>query len=300
MWGGVLFLCLGSDLVLVDNSGMTRSELLALVKSRHRAAGNKVSRLKSEGIVKIANTKWDVRRDIKKVSKYNTRQLETYLNTLQTFTSRQTRFYGDASMRPLDKNDLALYMERERAVRAKEKKALAQIAKTRLPEPGTAKASKKSQTIGERRSILPTRPAGKNRIVNTPFNTPKRKPSNFKSNESLKVMTKAMGKRLAGDYKSLEIKQQRETFGKMLDVLGDMKLKAKVAELSDSQFDVMWNHSPMPEDVVDIYVLMRKDEKEDDSYNNQKLMSIDQEAIIHSGERIGEWIGWAKSLKLNG
>jgi hypothetical protein len=86
----------------------------------------------------------------------------------------------------------------------------------------------------------------------------------------------------------------------MLDVIGNDKLKKKVEELSDREFDVMWNHTSMPDDVVDIYVLMRHDEEDTEDQHQQKLMSIDQEKIKHSGERIGAWIGWAKSLKLNG
>lgn len=280
---------------------MTRSELLVLVKARHRAAGNKVSRLKVEGIVKIAGTKWDTRRDLKKVEKYNTKQLTSYLNKLDDFTSRKTKFMGDANMRPISEKKMAIYKETERAVRIKERKLYNQIKDVRLPQPGTAKSSKASETIAERNHrILPSRPGGKNRTVNTPFNTPNRKSRNFKSEKSVEVMTSALRRRLAGDYRSTEVAEQRRIFGQMIDVMGDMKLKAQVAQLSDREFDVMWNHTSMPDDVVDIYILMRRDESEEDADYYKKLNSIDQEAIIHSGERIGEWIGWAKSLKLNG
>lgn len=298
---GELFLSLGDNLANQPIDGMDRKEILALVKARHRSAVNKVSRLKNQGGVKIAGTTHDVRRDLKKVENYNTPQLKSYLSKLESFNDRSTRFIGDAHGRVLDPAKWAIYKERERAVKRKEAKEYARIKDVRLPEPGTARKSKKTETIDQRNQrILPTRRAGKNRTTNSPFNSPVRKPNQIKSAKSLDVMAEAMAKRLAGDYKSGEIKEQRRIFNDMLDVIGNDKLKKSVGKLTDREFDVMWNHTSMPDDVVDIYVLMRHDEDDTDEQHNQKIMSIDQEKIAHSGERIGAWIGWAKSLKLNG
>lgn len=272
-----------------------------MVKSRHRAAGSKVSRLKNQAGVKIAGTQHDVRRDIKKVERYNTPQLKAYLSKLDTFNDRSTRFIGDRHGKVLDPEKWARYKELERAVRRKEEREYAKIKDKRLPKPGEAKKSKKSMTIDERnKAILPTRRGGKNRTTNSPFNSPQRKPSQIASAKSLDVLMEGLTRRLSAKYKGGEIENQRRIFNDMLDIIGDMKLKRDVRALSDREFDVMWNHTSMPDDIVDIYVLMKHDIDDTDEQHNQKLMSIDQEKIVQSGERIGAWIGWAKSLKLDG
>lgn len=284
-----------------SSGGNERAELLAQVKAKHRAAGSKVSRLKNSGGVNIAGTQHDVRRDIKKVERYNTPQLKAYLSKLEGFTSRSTRFIGDKHGRVMDPDKWARYKELERAVKAKEEREYSRIKDVRLPQPGTSKKSKKSYTIDDRnRSILPTRRGGKNRTTNSPFNSPVRKPHQIASERSLDVLMEGLLKRLAGGYKSTEIATQRRIFDDMLATIGNDKLRDDVSELSDREFDIMWNHTSMPDDIVDIYVLMRHDDDDTEEQHNQKLMSIDQEKIKHSGERIGAWIGWAKSLKLNG
>lgn len=279
-------------------SDSTRTELLAEVKKLHRNAGNKVSRLRGNGII-ISGTDNDIRRDPKRVSRYNRIQLAAYKRQLETFNSRQTSFIADTYGRVLDKNKFALYAEREKAVKAKEKKQYNKIKNIKIPLIGSEDATIKprTQTIDQRnQSILPTRPGGKDRVVNSSFKTAKRKPRNFKSEKSLDVMTDAMAKRLDPEYRKNAIAEQRRILGDMLDVVNSNVLKAKLFNLTDDQFDIMWNNTGMPDDVKEIYLIMQKALEDDwDSSDDQIAAMYNDENDLHI-DRISGWLDWAGSV----
>lgn len=280
---------------------------MADVKKLHRGANNKVSRLKGKEI-NVAGTEHDVRRDIKKVSRYTAKQLATYKSQLESFNDRSTRFIGDANGNPMDLEAYKIYKEREKAVKAKQAKQHAKIANIKLPIPGvdkkgnaTFKSSPRSQTVNERNvRILPTRPAGKDRTTNSTFKTAERKPRNFKSEKSLEVMSKAMAKRLDPNYRKEQIAEQRRILGDMLNVINAKKLTVDLHRLSDDQFDLMWNNTSMPDDVKEMYLIMKKALEADYDDDQEKLDAFYNDENDTHIERIGLWLDWAGSVKLNG
>lgn len=284
------------------SNDMSREDLLAYAKARQRAAGNKVSRLKNSGVVNIGGTSHDPRRDSKKVSRYTKNQLISYANKLDTFTARSTKFMGDAHGLVIDPAKFALYKERERAYKHLVEKDYNKIKDVKLPYPGTSKASKKTSTIDQRnKQILPDNRAAGNRTVNSKYKPPSRKSTHFKSAAALDRMIEAMGKRLAGDYKSIELRDQRRILNDMLAIVNNKDLIGKANKLSDKQFDIMWNHTSMPDDVKIPYLIMQKNiDSSIESHKDVQLKSIEQEQIESNSKMVGKWIGWASSLKLNG
>src|SRR4051812_16186860 len=65
-------------------------------RRRHKAATDKISRLRKKG-VDLGGSKEDQRRDLGLVKRYNTRQLRDYIGSLNNFTSRDNQYHSSAN-----------------------------------------------------------------------------------------------------------------------------------------------------------------------------------------------------------
>lgn len=93
---------------------MDINDLRDEVKRRQVAAQRKVARLRRSGVF-VAGTSFDVRRDPAKVSRYNKRQLNKYLNDLNAFVDRSTSFVAGVEGAPISGKDWRAYKRAERA-----------------------------------------------------------------------------------------------------------------------------------------------------------------------------------------
>src|SRR5690606_27809505 len=86
----------------------------AEVRRRQLAAQRKVNRLKNKG-VEISGTPFDVRRNPSNISKYNKKQLNSYLNQLNSFVDRRNAFVGGVEGKPIPRRSWNAYKRVERA-----------------------------------------------------------------------------------------------------------------------------------------------------------------------------------------
>ena len=221
-----------------------RQQLLAQVKARQRAAGKKVSRLKSNG-VKVAGTNHDVRRPMDKVERYNTRQLRSYLGQLNTFTARTTRFFPDAHGNPLSPVAVARYKRAEKALNAVRKRNLDKIGDIKAPGAGGV-------TIRERLKInTPSRP----RAVSAanPFTFVTRETKQIANEKALAKLTKDLESKLKIDFMKANIKAGRTSAEEMLLALRQPEMLKTIQEMSDFHFNVLWNGTSFAKDVSTPY-----------------------------------------------
>lgn len=281
---------------------MSRAELLELTVRKHKSAVSKISRLRntSNSPVELAGTKLDPRKDLKVVRRYTTKQLASYAERLDTFNDRKTRFYGDTFKRPLDNNLLNLYKERETAYNAKIKRGYDQVKDVKLPLAGQVKTG--NITVDDRNKYaLSDRKQAGNRTVNSKYNPPVRKPSQFKSNKSLEIMAGTMAKRLAPDFHSDELADQRRIVNDLLKIINKPELLDAVNKLSAKQFDVMWNHTKMPDMLKLPYLIMQKlIEDVQETQSDVQLKAVDNDLLESNLKTAGKWIEWASKLKLDG
>ena len=217
---------------------------MAQVKARHRAAGKKVSRLKSSG-VKVAGTKHDVRRPMERVERYNVPQLKAYLGQLNTFTSRATRFFPDAHGNPLPPAAVARYKKAEKALNAVRKRNLDKIGDIKAPGGGGV-------TIRERFKInTPSRP----RAVSAanPFTFVTRETKQIANEKALAKLTKDLEKKLESDFMQANIKAGRASAEEMLLALRQPEMLKTIEDMSDFHFNVLWNGTSFAKDISTPY-----------------------------------------------
>lgn len=221
-----------------------REQLLALVKARHRAAGKKVSRLKSNG-VQVGGTRYDPRRSMEKVERYNTGQLRAYLGSLNTFTSRATRFFPDAHGRPLSPAAMARYKKAEKALNSQRKKVLDKIGN--IPAPGGG-----GVTIKERLAInTPSRPRAVS--ATNPFTFVTRESKQIANEKALAKLTKDLENKLKSDFMKSNIKSGRQAAEEILLQLRQPEMLQSLKDMSDFHFNILWNATSFAKDISTPY-----------------------------------------------
>lgn len=254
------------------------------VRASQRRAGAKVSRLNVKKGVRVANTKFDVRRDSAKIKTYNTKQLNAYNAELKLFTSRATTFVAGDGGAPLPG---AAWRRHERAIdkfNAIGNSKRAAIDDIRLPGLGV--------TIAERRAGLSNKVRrADGEIANRPFEPISKKPSAYPDAEALAIGTRSFEKRSTEQWTEKQYRLARKQSRGMLDKIGDVKLANRVKRLSRDQFDTLWNHSQFISELLPDYLKALVDSKQ---MNDDDLI----EAMNSEGKRetVIELIDWASNL----
>lgn len=256
----------------------------AEAKKAHKAANNKVSRLRTTKGVELAGTKYDVRRDVTKIKSYNRKQLEVYVSDLKGFTHRANAYVAGDSGTPLPKT---LWNQRQEAVsryNSKGEANLAAIADLQLP--GV------NQTIAGRKASLSDKiKRADGEIANAGFSPDTKKSTAFTSAEGLKLSIKSLEKRSSDKWTDKQYRLARKQSRGMLDKIGDTALSNKVKRLSRDQFDTLWNHSQFISELLPDYLKALVDSKQMKSDDLIEAMTADgkRDSVI-------ELIDWAKKL----
>jgi len=261
-------------------------ELRAKVMARHKAATRKVSRLKNVVGVEVSGTKVDPRRSPAKIRHYTTAQLNTYMRELDTFTSRSTQFVPDARRKPMSADKWHTYQKAELAYNQKVKSDFSRIEDIYVPRLG--------MTIGERMDMVtPKHRQAYNPAVNAPYEPPTRKPTNVMSEKALEKLTAAMVKRGTPEHNKQLILDAREQFSLMAEVINEPELRDRISELTDTQFLVAWNYTPLPTALGMWYDMAQ-------AILNSKEQAHHAGVLRNSVREANELIAWAKSLDLSG
>lgn len=258
--------------------------LRAMANRRHRAATNKISRLKNDVGVNVSGTDVDPRRTRANIKNYTEKQLRSYINQLDNFVSRRTQFVPDAKRRPIPASQ---WREYQRLEKQYNEKISAQFARYRDVDLGPS-----GMTVGQRMEMMTPRfPYMQDRAVNTPYTPLNRRSSNIGSQRALQRLTKDMRARLEEGHSSRELQAGREQFEKMAELLDAPGLTRRVRNLSDSQFEALWKFTGFGTAISLGYDI------------NQQLLAGNEkrwhgQVLESSMSAANELVKWAESLDL--
>lgn len=216
------------------------------VKKQHQAANRKVNRLRKNKIVELVGTKFDVRRPVGNINKYNKKQLETYSAVLTQFNSRQTTYAGGLNGAVLDITSAAYFKRLQSRYNTIATNHKASKADVFIPQAG--------MTIKERHATLdPDKKASQGYAANDPFAINTVELHNIKDQKALKILTQQLEKKLRDDYLTIELKASRGELKQMLDTIGDQDLADGFNKLNAYQFDILWNDTQAAKAISGIY-----------------------------------------------
>lgn len=235
--------------------------LRQLARERQRAAGNKISRYKKQNI-KIAGSDVDPRRDLKKVDKYNSKQLKAYINELNAFTDRTNQFVRGARGVPISKGVFEAYKALEKRYNNHFQSEFDKIKDVKLPG--------RSMTFGERHEqVLPKKKSL--RAGTSKYFGKDRVSSGFTSDAAIKKSMQNLKKSMKPGYSSDVEQARRENFQKLVDYSNRDDLSKAVKGLTSEEFYILWEYDSVIQNIVEEY------------YITIELLSDEDNAIEHSG-----------------
>jgi hypothetical protein len=252
--------------------------LRAELKKTRQAVTNKINRVKKNTGANVAGSEFDPRRKPGVENSYNARQLQTHLAQLKDFMRRGNQFVALSGGTPVTKGEWGVYKRREQA-QAEARQAYQAIqAKIDTPSGYTALQNKQN-TI-----------EGPNAIVQGPYRTVDRSPSDVASRSALQKLSNDMLNQLKPDYLEKRIGQGRENLYKALEVMGMDDEMARLTYLSDAQFDAFWFGTNIGEAVFMKYNL------EHNNNDGSRKEKWQDKAIADAADDLGDYITWAESL----
>lgn len=263
----------------------TDDNLRAEVKRLKKAVTRKVSRIKTQQGIYMSGTSHDPRKAPRSESSMAEHQLREYRHSLSTFLDRSNQFVPDSQRRPMPRSEWREYKSLEAKWNQRVQSHLENINSVRLPS---------GMTIAERDAMMrPNHPQMSNPTVNGPREID-RDPTNVAGSASLRRLKSQMLERLSEDYFEKLNESGKETFGKMVDVIGDDDLSSKVNALSDEQFEILWNWTPFATAMSFQYELAMKE-----------LSPRDKETWAgtvqhHAVKEATDYVEWAQGLKFAG
>lgn len=259
----------------------TVHELRAEARKRHRAAGQKVSRLERNNGVELSGTGIDPRRNLKNIDRYNSRQLRAYIATLNKFTDRSNQYVADAERRPIAASKWQEYKRLENQQNKRVSDRFTTVGDIVLPG---------GMTIAERqKNLISTFFARRDAAANSPYRTFTRNSTNIASGKKLDKLIQMMKKINSDGYFDSQVKLARDQAAKMLKVLGNDELTKKLDSLTDRQFDIAWHLSPLPNALSMDYML----QVDNVSDNEPRWYSSTQRT---EAQEVETYVNWARKL----
>lgn len=221
--------------------------LRAQVLARHKAATQKVSRLRRVNGVEIGGTEYDPRIEPAEIRKMTTRQAVRHLSRLEAFMSRGTAFVPGAENRPIPKSKWRDYKRAERINRQLGEAHFNRVKNVKLPN---------GQTIGEYEEQMS--PKGFKRVGFTKGNRAyiagERKSTGVRGVQGIDKLIDQMNKANRKNHPAKMAKLARSNMIATLEGAGvspDIVRKAK--RLTAHQIDVLWNYTKFARDASEKY-----------------------------------------------
>lgn len=236
-------------MVIMSRKSDQVKELRQQVLARQRAASKKISRHKSKG-VNLEGTRYDPRKPPETINRLNTRQLQSHLAKVENFMSRKTQFVADATGKILSPGQWERYQKAQREVNRTKQKAFNAIKDILIPGGRV--------TIGDRQKIVtPDRPTAGNPAAN-PFVLVNRRPNAFTSEKALKKLTRDLEKKLKSDFLAKDLATDRRVARDMTKQMNRPDIQAKLDDLSDFHFNILWNFTKFATDLSRPYWLAKE------------------------------------------
>lgn len=207
-----------------------RAQYLAEAKRRERAAGQKVSRIRGQGVSQAYEVDPRAHGEVNNMS---TQQLKSHINKLNRFIDRGNQYVAGAGGTPISRSAFNAYKAEETAFNAKGTALEKEIGGLKLPgQDGTV-----NQLLSQRWQARTT--GGDNRI----FAQVNRQPFNFGSPEDVVAMTQAMKKKNQPNYLQQALKPRLNSLYALLRNSGNEDFISKVNDMSDEQLNVLLDYS---------------------------------------------------------
>lgn len=254
----------------------TRSE----AQKRLTAVQRKIARLRREKGVEINGSRHDVRISRERISKMNSRELNTFIKRANEFTSRSTQFEAGAHGAPLPAKIVRSLERKETILRGKNDAIVQDIGDLQAPFTG--------MSLKEREQMRPTVRAGGEPFART-FEPVKTRIQDVRSEEALRKLDEYRSKQLSPTYARERVNSARDELDKMLTKTGHDFFKARVKNLTDEQFFTMWEYGPFAGDVSTVYEVMKAMEEQNE------LSETDRQIFEDLSYDINEAITWAEN-----
>jgi len=269
---------MGSYQSLMDDS------LSAEINRLRKAVTRKVSRIKTNTGIYMSGTRQDPRRSTHAVNTMSEPELRNYRSNLSAFLDRGNQFVPDSQMRPMPRAQWKAYKALEAKWNERVGKHMEGLKGIRLPS---------GMTIAERDAMMqPNHPQMANPSVNGPRPI-ERESTNVAGTAKLMSLMDQMANRLETDYFSNLNETGKETFGKMIDRIGDDSLSDKVAGLTPQQFEVLWNWTPFATAISFQYELAMKELSPRDK---ETWAGTIQHDAVREAKR---YVEWAQTLEFD-
>ena len=204
-----------------------------LARQRHRAATNKASRLRAKG-VEVTGTNLDPRKNAGDIQKMRTRDLNAYINRLDKFVSRETK-YEQGAKAVLSGNLFHTYKSLEAAVNRKNLKPYQSIKDQFLDSLG--------MTVEQFQGTKPTNPQTGNPASRAPHLPVNRSAKQIVDDKALQKLIKDMQKKLTPDHDFKVVQRDQYTALKLLKDTGLTDVMSAIAEMDAKKFSFMWNYT---------------------------------------------------------
>lgn len=262
---------------------MDINDLRRLVRQRHAAATNKVSRLRTVKGVEVGGSNADVRRDPSKIKRYNRTQLQSYLKQLNTFNSRSTTFEAGAEGARLPGAKVReLHREQRRYMLKGQERDNAR---------GGFKLPGQDATVAQRAAFArPNMIRAGGEASNKPFSLVKlTPPSAIPGVEELQQLIDTYKKKNSREFLPEYLGKQREQAAQMMRELNLHDQIDDMANLSDDQFDTLFNDTSFAGDLGQKYATEQLAKRGNRNPAHNDIMNgMEQE--------ISTQIEWARTL----
>jgi hypothetical protein len=246
-----------------------------------RNAQAKMARIKKSQRYDIASsTNNPIRSDIDSMT---SRQKQSYLRQLKKFNDRSTKFYVDASGRPLSSRQWERYKQAEARANAFVRADIKKYAKLYGPE------GNKGMTLGERMAIM--RPKAGKLMVNpsgSSMHEIERKPTAVTGDKSVAKLIKSQIDKANPAKQVKKLRTGRKQLEEMATAFGDTAMVDLARELTDEQFKVLWNYTDFATAVsleYSVYMQSLVDEK-----------SFHAGAMENANRKAHEYLEWASQI----
>lgn len=222
-------------------------ELRAQAAKRTKAASDKMSRLRKQG-VEVRGSEFDVRLPKSRVDKMNRNQLAAYMRRINAFTDRNAKFDAGANGAPLPRHLVKQYQAAERVRNLRLGEHMQQYDSLEIEGTG--------MTIGQRRELMEQKQANVLRAGGpgfSPYLAHTREVSGFASAEALRTLIKHERRTYQNARINLALQEQKDNHINWLLEHGEAELAATVDSMSLRQFDVLKHHTNYTQDIKFMY-----------------------------------------------
>lgn len=248
-------------------------------RKRRAAATAKAARIRRSTGANVAGTEFDPRRPHGDVSKMNSASLRKYIRELNSFVDRGVQFTAGDRGAPLPRGSWNSFERKQ--------------AKLRQMNQENQRVLGQFQAFGTEESVSDVKDRRyKNRGQGGrrgAFNDTDYRPGEITNAKALNELEAHLDKMFSPKFMSQRRSNYRHGVMEAFKIMGELQLMEEFAQLSDFQFDVLWNDPRFAE-----VVFAKYDAEQARTQGNRKEQAQDR-AANEQFELAGDFLKWART-----